>query len=75
MKLKMSSIRKLIREMWLDAMSGGVADDSSPLDYDLDQIELGVEDEMEHTDDPETAMEIAMDHLEKDPDYYTLHSE
>ena len=26
---------------------------------------------MEHTDDPDLAREIAMDHLTEDPDYYT----
>lgn len=75
MKMKISSIRKLIREMWLDSMPGGTGDNASPLDFDLDQIELGVDDELEHTDDPETAMEIAMDHLTLDPNYYTKHED
>lgn len=36
-----------------------------------DQLKTGVKIEMEHTDDPFTAMEIALDHLGEMPDYYT----
>lgn len=36
-----------------------------------DQLEKGIKVEMEHTDDPEKAKEIAKDHLWEDPDYYT----
>lgn len=35
------------------------------------EIKKGIEVEREHTDDPATAVEIAMDHLEEFPDYYT----
>ncbi len=35
------------------------------------QLEMGVEVELEHTDDPDKAKEIAMDHLWEDPSYYT----
>lgn len=35
------------------------------------QIKMGKKVEMEHVDDAELAVEIAMDHLEEIPDYYT----
>jgi len=37
----------------------------------LSEFKMGVKVEMEHTDDPEVAIEIAMDHLVEIPDYYT----
>lgn len=40
-------------------------------DFDPKQLALGTEHEMEHTDDPEEAKRIAMDHLVEDPQYYT----
>jgi hypothetical protein len=36
------------------------------------QLQDGIEIEMEHTDNPEIAKEIAMDHLTERPDYYTI---
>ncbi len=35
------------------------------------QLQMGLKVEMEHTDDPFAAMEIALDHLKEMPDYYT----
>ena len=35
------------------------------------QLQDGIKVEMEHTDNPELAQEIAMDHLTERPDYYT----
>jgi hypothetical protein len=34
------------------------------------QLEKGRKYEMEHTDNPEQAEEIALDHLAEDPEYY-----
>ena len=34
------------------------------------QLAMGVEVEMEHTDDPKLALKIAMDHIKEDPFYY-----
>jgi hypothetical protein len=53
-----------------EEIEGGLADDEDPEKYDLDQLLKGIEVEFEHTDDPEIAMEIAMDHLEEKDDYY-----
>jgi hypothetical protein len=41
-----------------------------PEDFDSDSLEDGIAVEMEHTDDPAIAKNIAMDHLAEDPDYY-----
>lgn len=54
-----------------DQIPGGKADGKSPADFDLNQLAMGVDVEMEHTDDPMKAFEIAMDHLAEFPDYYT----
>lgn len=59
----------------LDNIEGGLADNKSPEDYDSEQLERGVNVEMEHTDDPNVALEIAMDHTEEDSNYYGNGSE
>jgi hypothetical protein len=41
------------------------------IDDILKQLELGIKVEMEHTDDPKIAIEIAKDHLCEFPTYYT----
>ena len=46
-----------------DRIPGGVADDRSPEDFDEDELMDGQDVEFEHTDDPEIAQEIAMDHI------------
>jgi uncharacterized alkaline shock family protein YloU len=55
---------------WEDEMSGGVADKCKPSDFDQEVLMKGIHVEMEHTDDIAIAMEIAMDHLAEDPNYY-----
>jgi len=64
-----------------DNLKGGKADKLSVEDiakkHDVSvdsiksQIEMGKKVELEHVDDSELAEEIAMDHLEEIPDYYT----
>lgn len=44
--------------------------DFDPRDFDPDALEEGALEELEHTDDMNVAREIAMAHLEEDPDYY-----
>lgn len=39
--------------------------------FDAQQLKRGIEVEMEHTNDPAIAKEIAKDHLVELPDYYT----
>lgn len=53
-----------------DQIEGGLADDAQPNDFCPVQIAKGIQIEMEHTDDPHKALEIAMDHLTEIPDYY-----
>ena len=40
-------------------------------EVDPEELELGIEHEMEHTTDPEQSKQYALDHLKKIPDYYT----
>lgn len=64
-----------------EKLVGGKADGLSPSDISKKhkvelkeiqkEIELGIEIEMEHTDNPIKAKEIVMDHLFEFPDYYT----
>jgi hypothetical protein len=54
-------------------LSGGLAEeeDVESADVSLDELLRGIKVEMEHTEDPEAAKEIALDHLTEIPDYYT----
>ena len=52
-------------------LPGGTGDSTTTDKIDPAQLSIGVQVEMEHTNDPEIAKEIAMDHLTKDPVYYT----
>jgi hypothetical protein len=55
----------------LSNISGGVGDNTPTNQVDPNQLSIGVQVEMEHTNDPDIAKEIAMDHLTEDPKYYT----
>ena len=64
-----------------DTLKGGVGDDIDEGDLNEEQMDMGEKVEMEHTDDPSIAREIARDHLseqlldgtvKEDQDYYTL---
>lgn len=78
-----SSIRQLVRKALLEErehIAGGLAKGRSLRDIaDKHRVELshieselkrGIKVEMEHTNDPSIAREIAKDHLMEDPDYY-----
>lgn len=54
-----------------DRLPGGYADGKDITRYDLDQLILGIKIELEHTSNRLIALEIATDHLEEIPDYYT----
>lgn len=54
-----------------DFIPGGKGDNADIMQFDPKQISKGIEVEMEHTNDPRVALEIAMDHLTELPDYYT----
>jgi 8-oxo-dGTP pyrophosphatase MutT (NUDIX family) len=55
---------------WKDKISGGLADNKKPEDFDPKQLAAGKEVESEHTSDPHMAQEIAQDHLTEDKNYY-----
>ena len=59
-----------VSEKWKDKIHGGLADKKKPSDFDKEDLKKGIKVEMEHTDDPRKAAEIAMDHLSEDPKYY-----
>lgn len=49
---------------------GGLADGAEPQQFDPQQILKGIEVEMEHTNNPRIALELVMDHLIENPEYY-----
>ncbi len=78
---KYLSIEDLVKN-YENQIEGGVGDDLDPedvLDEDRAELELGVQTELEHTDDPELALDIALDHEAEtvaetgEYNYYTDH--
>lgn len=69
----------MMTEKQQDKIPGGLADEMSPEQFDRKALLKGLKSELEHTDDPQIALEIAMDHLVEDPDYYekleSIHNE
>lgn len=55
---------------WVDRIPGGLSDSMKPSDFDEAALAKGTAAELEHTSDEALAVEIAMDHLVEDPDYY-----
>lgn len=55
----------------LGKLQGGIGDTTPSHDVNPNELSIGVQVEMEHTNDPRIAQEIAMDHLTEDPEYYT----
>lgn len=62
---------KVLRGKKADLLPGGQGDDLDDSVFDEVELELGIEDELEHTSDPAVAKEIAKDHLVGDPSYYS----
>jgi hypothetical protein len=58
------------RKPWRERLRGGKARGRRPADFDPRQLQIGTRVEMEHTDDPCLAQEIAMDHLTESRNYY-----
>lgn len=54
-----------------DSLPGGKGDELSPTNINQEQLQMGIDVEMEHTQDANLAKEIAMDHLAEDPQYYS----
>lgn len=53
-----------------DQIPGGRADNMPDSMFDTEQLQKGIEVEMEHTKDKDLAKEIAKDHLLEAPMYY-----
>lgn len=64
---KVAALRKAAE----DLIPGGKAQGHPSSDYPADQIRMGVKVEREHTPDPRKAEEIARDHLQEFPRYYS----
>jgi len=66
--------RKSIRtKLFEEGLSGGKAELAGTKEEDVDanQLAVGIAVEMEHTDDPEVAKRVALDHLTENEVYYT----
>ena len=66
---KINTLHKNVSET--NKLSGGKGDKLNYTDVDAEQLKAGIAVEMEHTNDPTTAEEIALDHLSENPKYYT----
>jgi len=55
---------------WIDRLHGGKADEKTPDDFDADDIEIGTAIEREHTNNPDIATEISLDHDTENDTYY-----
>lgn len=53
-----------------ERLEGGLADNKADSSFDEENIEKGQDVEMEHTDNPQVAKEIAKDHLVESDEYY-----
>lgn len=78
MEQKFEEYRKAIKDThqvdiknFKDKIPGGIADGKTITNYDLKELLEGIKWEREHSRDNLIALEIAMDHLERIPDYYT----
>jgi hypothetical protein len=59
------------KEQQGELIPGGKGEGKSPMEFSQEQILMGLKVEMEHSDDPMYALEITLDHLTEDPEYYT----
>jgi hypothetical protein len=60
--------KHLVKE---DSTPGGKGDKTSEDEVCPKQLKVGIAVEKEHTNNPQTAKEIAIDHLVEDPEYYS----
>lgn len=78
-KSRYPAIRELILQKykydinnWKSSMDGRFGGDAADIAlYEPDQILMGIEIEKEHTPEIAKRIEIAMDHLDENPKYYT----
>ena len=67
---ELTNILVSLSKKWEDKIHGGLADKRSPKDFNRVELRRGIKVEREHTNNIQIAMEIAMDHLTEDPNYY-----
>jgi len=60
----------IMAHKWRDHIPGGLAEGKKPSDFPAEDLVRGMTAEMEHTNDPAVACEIAMDHMVEKADYY-----
>jgi len=71
LELEAFKLRKnLFQSEPVTEMEGGKGNKKDSNLFDKDQLRLGTAVEMEHTNDPKIATDIAKDHLTEDKDYY-----
>ena len=77
-KVKFEEYRKAIRDAYQidiknfkDSLRGGLADRKAVTVYNLEQLLAGIKIEREHTSNKFIALEIAMDHLQAHPNFYS----
>ena len=63
-------LSRLVKVVQADRLPGGLGDDRPDSDFDAGQLQKGIKVEMEHTNDPDVAKEVAKDRLTEDPKYY-----
>lgn len=80
--MDVNRIATRIAQGWQDALEGGLADEKVPQNFDPIALVNGLVVELEHVnkeaheilkgahEDVHTALEIAMDHLTEDTEYY-----
>lgn len=61
----------LFKEDEDNVLIGGLGDELDEEDVDAEELEMGIQVEMEHTKDKNIAREVALDHLSETSDYYT----
>lgn len=61
----------IVAESLKQFIEGGKGDKTIPENVNANELKVGIAVEMEHTDDPKVAEEIALDHLTENPKYYT----
>jgi len=61
---------KLAKKKVKDMLPGGLGDCESDSNFDPEQLNKGIEIELEHTHDKDLAKEITKDHLTELPNYY-----
>ena len=67
-----NKIKSMGKSLESDVIPGGLSDKKSDKDFDPKLVREGVKVELEHTQDPRIAKEIAMDHLVESPSYYKM---